>query len=188
MLETDLQNAVSSPLSQKLGESKYAIITLHRREHSIDELCKILIAIKRIFEQHPNIHAVYPLHKNPIIKGLAEDMLSETKNILLCEPLRTAEFHTLLARSCAVLTDSGGIQEEAAYLGIPTLVLRDNTERTEGVDSKNLFVVGTDPENIFQSADTLLAQIEQSGTILKPSLVFGDGHASEKIVEFIEKL
>ena len=188
MLVRDLQRDVSSPLWEKTGGQKYAVITLHRREHSIDELCGILIAIKRIFEKHTNIKAVYPLHKNPLIKGLAEDMLCEAENILLCEPLGSAEFHALLSRSCAVLTDSGGIQEEAAYLGIPTLVLRDNTERAEGVESGNLFVVGTDPENVFKSADTLFDHIECGNIKLKPSFVFGDGHASEKIVEFIEKL
>lgn len=172
-----------------LRESRpFALLTLHRREHSESEIESIFYALTRLAEVNPQIDIVYPVHKNPRIAALAERILKKEKNIILTEPLPTALFHSLLRRALFVMSDSGGIQEEAVFLGKPTLVLRDTTERPEGVALGVLRLVGSNADAIYQAADELIHDAELYARMSMPSNIYGDGHASERISAILEKL
>lgn len=161
------------------------LLTTHRRENIGEGMRNIFSAVRSIARKYPDLRIVYPVHPNPAVRGIAEEMLGEERNIDLCEPLGLREFHSLLARAVAVMTDSGGVQEEAAALGKPTLVLRDKTERTEG---GSLILVGTDENDIISAFDRLVNDKSYYDSIKNTPNPYGDGHASERIADALEKI
>lgn len=180
--------AIDYKIEKFIASRRYMLITVHRREHSEDELNEIFEGIKNLLLDNGEVCAVYPLHKNPRVANKAREKLSGVENLLLCEPLSTGCFHALLRSSALLLTDSGGIQEEATYLGKPTLVLRSSTERSEGVEAGVLKVVGTNGDAIYKEATLLLCDRREYGRMARPSFVYGDGHASERIVDILKAL
>ena len=169
------------------SDKRTILITLHRREHSELEFAEIFEAIRTLCLRRENIRAIYPLHKNPKIREIAKRYFDKIPNLELCEPLCTKEFHRLLAKAYMVLTDSGGIQEEAAFLGKPTLVLRDVTERSEGI-GHSLILAGTHRQNIIDTAERLLSDTAEYKRHSMPTNVFGDGHTSKRICDILQKL
>lgn len=165
-------------------DGKTVLLTAHRRENIGARLENICSAVKRIAEKYPDLKIVYPLHPNPAVREAAERLLGGVSNIELCEPLDLIKFHSLLARSFIVMTDSGGVQEEAAALGKPTLVLRDKTERSEG---GSLILVGTNQDDVVSAFDRLINDKNYYDSIKNAPSPFGDGKASERIADVLEK-
>lgn len=171
-----------------LENEKYLLMTVHRREQSDDDLANIFEAVKEICLDHPQIKVIYPLHKSPRLRSKAQSAFDGVDNMILTEPLRTGVFHGLLRRCFAVLTDSGGIQEEASYLGKPTLVLRNVTERSEGEAAGSLKVVGTDKKKIYDATALLIQSPEEYAKMARRTDVFGNGKSSELIAEVLKGL
>ena len=165
-------------------DGKTVLLTAHRRENIGAAMDNIFSAVRRIAEKYPDLKIVYPMHPNPAIRESAERALGKAENIDLCEPLELKEFHSLLARSFLVMTDSGGIQEEAAALGKPCLVLRDTTERRE---SESLILVGTREDDIVAEFERLITDKEYYDSIKNAPNPYGDGKASERIADIIEQ-
>ena len=184
----DTEQPVTEQFSKFLGKSRYLLITVHRREHSDNELEGIFDAIRTICLRHSDIRVIYPLHKSPKLRKKAINALSEINNLLLSEPINTKEFHSLLSGAYILLTDSGGIQEEASFLGKPTLVLRDTTERPEGIEAGVLKLVGSSCKSIVDTTEKLLMQESEYSRMAHSSNVYGDGCAAQRIADIIEKL
>jgi UDP-N-acetylglucosamine 2-epimerase (non-hydrolysing) len=168
------------------SDSKLVLITAHRRENLGEPMKNMFRAIKRILEEHQEVKAIYPVHMNPRVIEIARDILGNTERIKLIEPLEVIDFHNFIANSHLILTDSGGIQEEAPSLGKPVLVMRDNTERPEGIAAGTLKLVGTD-ENVIYNAFKLL--LEDDGEYIKMSSAsnpYGDGNACKRIVDILD--
>ena len=161
------------------------LLTAHRRENLGDPMRNIFRAIKRLTDEFPDIKVIYPIHKNPKVREVAQEIFGDMDKIRMIEPLEVFDFHNFQNQSYMILTDSGGIQEEAPSLGKPVLVLRDTTERPEGIDAGTLKLVGTDEEVIYQEAKTLLKDKKAYAKMSKASNPYGDGHASERIVDAI---
>jgi len=164
-----------------VGDSRLILITAHRRENLGEPMHRMFKAIRRVIETHPDVKAIYPIHMNPRIREIASQELKGENRIRLIEPLDVLDFHNYLAHSHIVLTDSGGIQEEAPSLGKPVLVMRDTTERPEGVSAGTLKLVGTSEERIFDEACRLINDSTAYAAMSKASNPYGDGHASERI-------
>lgn len=162
------------------------MITAHRRENLGQPMHHMFRAIRRIVEEFPDVKAIYPIHMNPAVRAIAEEELSGCDRIRITEPLDVLDFHNFLARSYLILTDSGGIQEEAPALGKPVLVMRDTTERPEGIAAGTLKLVGTDEETIYRSFSDLLANRDFYETMSKASNPYGDGYSSERIADILE--
>ena len=143
-------------------------------------------AIRRIVEENPDVKAIYPVHLNPTVREIARQELSACDRIRMIEPLDVLDFHNFLARSYLVLTDSGGIQEEAPSLGKPVLVMRDTTERPEGIKAGTLKLVGTKEERIYQSFKQLLCDADEYSKMSIAANPYGDGKASQRIADIIE--
>ena len=171
-----------------INDRPFFLVTVHRREHSDKELEEIFEGIKNLLEDNPRICAVYPLHKSPRVIKKATEILKDTENIFLCEPQSVKSFHSLLRKCLFVLTDSGGIQEEVTFLGKPSLVTRRVTERNEGVESGVLKLVGADGDAIYAAATLLLYDKYEYEKMTRPSLVYGDGNASRRIVEVLKRV
>lgn len=170
------------------SQKRILIFTQHRRENFGEPIIETFRALRRIVEHHEDVVAVCPLHPNPSVRSLAREMLSGISRVHLIDPPETVTFHHLLSRAYLVITDSGGIQEEASALGIPTLVTRETTERFEGVLAGVLRMVGTDEERIVAVADQLLEDAsEEYRRMRMPSCAFGDGTASCKIADVLEE-
>ncbi len=165
--------------------SRLILVTAHRRENLGEPMHQMFRAIRRIVEEHPDVKMVYPVHLNPIVQGIASEELGGFDRVRLVPPMDVLDFHNILARSYLVLTDSGGIQEEAPGLGKPVLVMRDTTERPEGVEAGTLKLVGTSEERIYQSFKTLLEDPSAYERMAMASNPYGDGHASERIAEIL---
>ena len=170
-----------------MSEKKLILITIHRREN-FSKLEEIFSAIKELATLHIDHEFVYPVHLNPNVNGLANKMLQGLDNLLLTPPLDYLDFIQLLDRSFCVITDSGGIQEEATYLGKPIILCRDTTERPEGLKTNNIILAGTNTESILLNCNKLITDSDFYLEHAIPSNVFGDGHASEKILALIEDL
>lgn len=170
------------PFSDEIGKRKILLITTHRRENIGNKMCSYLLGIRDILESRNDLFGVLPAHPNPRVKEVVNKIFNNIKNIKICEPLPMCNFHNLLARSFAIFTDSGGIQEEAAYLGIPLFLLRDNTEREECAELENVCIVGTEGDKIKNEFLKFINDEEMNKKMRRRSLVFGDGHASERIV------
>ncbi len=161
------------------------LLTAHRRENLGEPMRRIFKAIRRIVDEFPDVKVVYPIHKNPKVREVATEIFAGCNRVHLIEPLEVFDFHNFQNKSYLILTDSGGIQEEAPSLGKPVLVLRDTTERPEGIEAGTLKLVGTDEELIYQETKKLLEDKEAYEKMRKASNPYGDGHASQRIVDAI---
>ena len=168
------------------SDSRLIMITAHRRENLGEPMRNMFKAIKRIIDENQDIKAIYPIHMNPIVRETAQNILSNTDRIRIIEPLDVIDFHNFLARSYLILTDSGGIQEEAPSLGKPVLVMRDTTERPEGIAAGTLKLVGTDETIIYKTFKQLLEDNNEYEKMSKASNPYGDGFASKKIADVLE--
>lgn len=184
-LKTTVKTHYSHHVLNKLGNDRLVLMTAHRRENTGKPMENMFNAIRRLVEKHEDIQVVYPVHMNPVVREIANRVLGEHNRIHLIEPLDVIDFHNFASRAYLILTDSGGVQEEAPSLGVPVLVLRDTTERPEGVKAGTLKLAGTDEERIYQLADELLSDVESHNLMAKASNPYGDGQASERIVKAI---
>lgn len=170
-----------------VGDSRMILLTAHRRENLGEPMRHIFRAIKRLVDEFKDIKVVYPIHKNPLVREIANEILEGNDRVRLIEPLEVFDFHNFQNKSFMIMSDSGGIQEEAPSLGKPVLVLRDTTERPEGIEAGTLKLVGTDEDVIYKEAKELLTNKEAYDKMSKASNPYGDGHASERIVDAIIK-
>ncbi len=174
------------PELEWVGRNKLIFITAHRRENLGEPMHHMFRAIRRVLDEHPDCKAVYPIHMNPLVREAAEQELGDCKNIHIVEPIEVFDCHNFEARSFLCLTDSGGIQEECPSYGVPVLVMRDTTERPEGVDAGTLKLVGTDEETIYNAFKMLLEDEEEYNRMSHACNPYGDGHACERIADILE--
>ena len=166
-------------------DSKLILITAHRRENLGEPMQHMFRAIRRIMDEHPDLKAIYPIHMNPVVRQTANEILGDDDRIHIIEPLDVLDFHNFMARSHLILTDSGGIQEEAPSLGKPVLVMRDTTERPEGIAAGTLKLVGTTEETIYSTFKALLEDKELYGAMSNASNPYGDGKACRRIADIL---
>ncbi len=185
-LKTTVRECYKHPELEWAEGSRLIIITAHRRENLGQPMKNMFRAIRRVMEEHPDIKAIYPIHMNPVVRQQAEEELAGCERIRIIEPLEVLDFHNFLNKSYLILTDSGGIQEEAPSLGKPVLVMRNTTERPEGVLAGTLRLVGTEEETIYQSFSELLSNREIYERMSRASNPYGDGHACERIADILE--
>ncbi len=169
-----------------VGDSRLIFITAHRRENLGEPMHNMFRAIRRVLDEHPDCKAVYPIHMNPVVREAADEELGDCKNIHIIEPIGLYDCHNFEARSYLCLTDSGGIQEECPSYGVPVLVMRDTTERPEGVDAGTLRLVGTDEEIIYRTFKMLLEDEIEYKKMANATNPYGDGHACERIADILE--
>ncbi|MGJ7922711.1 non-hydrolyzing UDP-N-acetylglucosamine 2-epimerase [Neobacillus sp. LXY-4] len=184
-LQTTVKPQYSHPVLNKIGNDRLVLMTAHRRENTGKPMENMFTAIRRLTEKHDDIQVIYPVHMNPVVREIANRILGENDRIHLIEPLDVIDFHNFASRAYLILTDSGGVQEEAPSLGVPVLVLRDTTERPEGVAAGTLKLAGTDEETIFNLANELLSDKVAHDKMAKASNPYGDGTASKRIVDSI---
>lgn len=177
----------SHPVLDWAGGSRLVLITAHRRENLGEPMHRMFRAIRRVMEEHPDTKAVYPIHMNPQVRRAAHEELDGFERLRIIDPLEVVDFHNFMARSYLIMTDSGGIQEEAPSLGKPVLVMRDTTERPEGVEAGTLRLVGTDEGNIYREFSRLLDDPEEYEAMSHASNPYGDGHASERIASILSE-
>lgn len=185
-LKTTVREDYTHPELEWAKDSKLITITAHRRENLGEPMHNMFRAIRRIMDEHPDVKAIYPIHMNPVVRKAAEEELGGCDRIRIIEPLEVLDFHNLLARSYLILTDSGGIQEEAPSLGKPVLVMRDTTERPEGIKAGTLKLVGTDETVIYNNFKELLENKEAYEKMSKASNPYGDGFACKRIADILE--
>ncbi len=166
-------------------DERLILLTAHRRENLGDNMRNIFRAVKKVLEDTTKVKVIYPIHLNPKVREIAKEVFGNTKKIKLIEPLEVFDFHNFINKSYIILTDSGGIQEEAPSLGKPVLVLRDTTERPEGIDAGTLKLVGTSEKIIYEETMKLLNDKKEYEKMSKASNPYGDGHASERIADAI---
>ena len=176
------------PISSEFREKKIVLITTHRRENIGSKMRSSLLGISDILAQRSDLFAIFPVHPNPVVREQANSVFCDIKNIKICEPLPLYDFHNILARSFAVFTDSGGVQEEASFLGVPVFLLRDTTEREEGMISGNITIVGTDGNRIYNEFTHITGSEYELSRMRIRSFAFGDGHACEKITKILLSL
>ena len=186
-LKTTVREDYAHPELEWAADSRLIIITAHRRENLGEPMHHMFRAIRRIMDEHPDVKAIYPIHMNPIVRKAADEELGGCNRIHIIEPLEVLDFHNFLAHSYLILTDSGGIQEEAPSLGKPVLVMRDTTERPEGIKAGTLKLVGTDEEVIYQNFKELLENKEAYNAMAHASNPYGDGLACKRIADILEK-
>ncbi len=184
-LHTTVREDYQHEIIDWVSDSKMIMLTAHRRENLGEPMRNMFRAIKRIIEKYEDIKVVYPVHLNPIVVQTAEEIFGECDRVKLIKPLEVLDFHNLLNKSYLILTDSGGIQEEAPSLGKPVIVLRDTTERPEGIAAGTLKLAGTNEEVIYDMIDELLSNQEEYDRMSKASNPYGDGFASRRIVDSI---
>lgn len=168
-----------------VGNSKLILLTAHRRENLGEPMYNIFKAVKRLVNDNKNIKVIYPIHLNPLVRKIANEVFKDNDRIKLIEPLEVVDFHNFINKSYLILTDSGGIQEEAPSLGKPVLVLRDTTERPEGITAGTLKLVGTNEDDIYNEATILLTNKSEYDKMSKASNPYGDGNTSKYIVDAI---
>ena len=186
-LKTTVRADYQNPELEWAKDSRLILLTAHRRENLGEPMRAIFRAVRRIADEVPDIKVLYPVHMNPTIRALAQEILGGDECIRLIPPMDVVDFHNMLARSDLVMTDSGGIQEEAPSLGKPVLVLRDTTERPEGVAAGTLKLVGTDEETIYREAKRLLTDEAAYHRMSIASNPYGDGQACRRIADILEK-
>lgn len=186
-LKTTVREDYTHPVLEWAKDSKLITITAHRRENLGEPMHNMFRAIRRIMDEHEDVKAVYPIHMNPVVRKAAEEELGGCDRIRIIEPLEVLDFHNFLSRSYLILTDSGGIQEEAPSLGKPVLVMRDTTERPEGIKAGTLKLVGTSEEVIYKNFKELLENKESYDKMSNASNPYGDGFASKRIADILEK-
>lgn len=186
-LSTTIKKDYNNEIFGWIGNDRLVLLTAHRRENLGKPLENMFTAIKKVVDEHKDIKVIYPIHKNPVVRETANRIFGDDSKIRLIEPLGVLDFHNFLAKSYLILTDSGGIQEEAPSLGKPVLVMRDTTERPEGVEAGTLKLVGTNTKDIYENMTKLLDNKEEYEKMSKASNPYGDGTASKKIADIIEK-
>lgn len=184
-LKTTVSKTYSHPVLEKIGNDKMILLTAHRRENLGDPMRNMFRAISQIVNEHNDLQVVYPVHLNPIVRETAKEILGNNPRVHLIEPLEVIDFHNFLSRAHIILTDSGGIQEEAPSLGVPVLVLRDTTERPEGIKAGTLKLAGTEEKTIYTLTKTLLTDQTEYEKMSRASNPYGDGNASYRIVQAI---
>lgn len=184
-LKTTIKSDYNNEIFDWIGNDRLILITAHRRENLGEPMRGMFKAIKRIVDEFQDVKAVYPVHLNPKVRQVANEVLGNDNKIKLIEPLEVIDFHNFINKSYLILTDSGGIQEEAPSLGKPVLVLRDTTERPEGIEAGTLKLAGTDEEKIYKLTKELLENEEIYNSMSKASNPYGDGNASKRIVDAI---
>ncbi|MFB7638348.1 non-hydrolyzing UDP-N-acetylglucosamine 2-epimerase [Peribacillus butanolivorans] len=188
-LKTTVRKDYEHPILSGLNGDRMLLMTAHRRENIGKPMEEIFRSVKRLLEDHMDIQVVFPLHKNPVVREIAYRIFGETERLHLIEPLEVLDFHNFAAHAHLILTDSGGVQEEAPSLGVPVLVLRDTTERPEGIEAGTLLLAGIEEERIYQLATDLLTNEETYKKMATASNPYGDGFASKRVVEILlEKL
>lgn len=185
-LKTTVRENYTHPELEWAKGSRLIMITAHRRENLGEPMRHMFKAIRRVMDEHPDVKAIYPIHMNPVVREIADEFLGGDDRIHIIEPLDVLDFHNFLNRSYLILTDSGGIQEEAPSLGKPVLVMRDTTERPEGIAAGTLKLVGTEEETIYNEFSRLLSDKEEYDAMSKASNPYGDGHACERIANILE--
>ncbi|MCI6689151.1 MAG: UDP-N-acetylglucosamine 2-epimerase (non-hydrolyzing) [Clostridiaceae bacterium] len=185
-LKTTVREDYTHPDLEWAKGSRLIMITAHRRENLGEPMKHMFRAIRRVCDEHPDIKAIYPIHMNPVVREIADSILGDDERIRIIEPLDVLDFHNFLSRSYLILTDSGGIQEEAPSLGKPVLVMRDTTERPEGIKAGTLKLVGTDEEVIYQNFKQLLEDEEAYRAMSTASNPYGDGFACKRIADILE--
>lgn len=185
-LKTTVRRDYTHPELDWANGSRLIMITAHRRENLGEPMRHMFKAIRRVMDEHPDVKAIYPIHMNPVVREIANEYLGDDDRIHIIEPLDVLDFHNFLSRSHLILTDSGGIQEEAPSLGKPVLVMRDTTERPEGIAAGTLKLVGTEEETIYREFSRLLSDADEYETMSKASNPYGDGHACERIADILE--
>ena len=180
-----ISNQPHLPILDWVGDSRMILLTAHRRENLGEPMRRIFRAVDRLTKEFNDIRVIYPVHKNPVVRMLANEILGDNDRVKLVEPLEVFGFYALENKAYIILTDSGGVQEEAPSLGKPVLVLRDTTERPEGIAAGVLKLVGTDENVIFEEASRLLSDNEAYDNVSKIANPYGDGLASRRIVEAI---
>ena len=184
-METTVDENYKHEVLEWVGDDKMILLTAHRRENLGEPMRNIFKAIKRILDDFNDVKVVYPIHKNPKVREIADEILGTNSRVKLIEPLEVFDFHNFQNKSYIILTDSGGIQEEAPSLGKPVLVLRDTTERPEGIEACTLKLVGTEENKIYDETARLLTNEETYKKMSNASNPYGDGHASKRIVDAI---
>lgn len=186
-LKTTVREDYTHPELEWAKDSRLILITAHRRENLGEPMHHMFRAIRRVMEEHPDVKAIYPIHMNPIVRRAADEELGDCDRIHIIEPLEVLDFHNFLARSYMILTDSGGIQEEAPSLGKPVLVMRDTTERPEGIAAGTLKLVGTDEDVIYENFKLLLDDPAAYDAMAQASNPYGDGYACKRIADILER-
>ncbi len=186
-LKTTVRRDYSHPELQWAEGSRLVLITAHRRENLGAPMRNMFRAIRRVLDEYPDVKAIYPIHMNPAVRAAADEVLAGHDRIRLIEPLEVIDFHNFMARSYLILTDSGGIQEEAPSLGKPVLVMRDTTERPEGIAAGTLKLVGSDEEVIYQNFKLLLEDSRSYNAMAQASNPYGDGTACKQIADILER-
>lgn len=184
-LKTTVSENYAHPELEWAKDSRLIMITAHRRENLGEPMRHMFKAIRRVMDEHPDVKAIYPIHMNPVVREIANAYLGNDDRIHIIEPLDVLDFHNFLSRSYLILTDSGGIQEEAPSLGKPVLVMRDTTERPEGIAAGTLKLVGTEEETIYNEFSRLLSDKSEYDVMSKASNPYGDGHACERIADVL---
>ena len=184
-LKTTVRGDYTHPELEWADDSRLIMLTAHRRENLGEPMHNMFRAIRRVMDEHPDVKAIYPIHMNPVVRQAAEEELGGCDRIRIIEPLDVLDFHNFLARSYLILTDSGGIQEEAPSLGKPVLVMRDTTERPEGIKAGTLKLLGTDEEVIYSEFKRLLMDKKAYESMSHASNPYGDGRACERIADIL---
>ena len=186
-MSTTISDDYQNEVFDWVGNDRMILLTAHRRENIGDSMRSIFKAVKKIVTEFPDVKVVYPIHKNPVVREIANEIFGDCDKVKLIEPLEVFDFHNFMNKSYIILTDSGGVQEEAPALGKPVLVLRNTTERPEGIEAGTLKLTGTDEETIYEETKKLLTSKEEYEVMSKASNPYGDGHASERITDEIIK-
>ena len=185
-LKTTVRDEYTHPELEWAKDSRLILITAHRRENLGEPMKNMFRAIRRVMDEHSDVKAVYPIHMNPVVRETANEILGDDDRIHIIEPLDVIDFHNFQAQSHLILTDSGGIQEEAPSLGKPVLVMRDTTERPEGIAAGTLKLVGTEEEVIYRNFKELLENQESYEKMAHASNPYGDGRACQRIADILE--
>ena len=185
-MQHTVSDEYSHPELEWVGDSKLIFITAHRRENLGEPMHHMFRAIRRVLDEHPDCKAIYPIHMNPVVRKAAEEELGGCDRIHIIEPIEVVDCHNFEARCFLCLTDSGGIQEEVPSYGKPVLVMRDTTERPEGVEAGTLKLVGTDEEVIYRNFKELLENKEAYNKMAQACNPYGDGHACKRIADVLE--
>lgn len=186
-LKTTVRADYTHPELEWASGSRLIVITAHRRENLGEPMHHMFRAIRRIMDEHPDVKAIYPIHMNPVVRKAADEELGGCDRIHIIEPLEVLDFHNFLSRSYMILTDSGGIQEEAPSLGKPVLVMRDTTERPEGIKAGTLKLVGTNEDVIYKNFKQLLDDKDAYNAMAHASNPYGDGFACKRIADILEE-
>ena len=186
-LKTTVRKNYSHPELDWASGSRLIMITAHRRENLGEPMRHMFRAIRKVMNEHKDVKAIYPIHMNPVVRKAADEELGDCDRVHIIEPLDVLDFHNFLAKSYLILTDSGGIQEEAPSLGKPVLVMRDTTERPEGIKAGTLKLVGTDEEVIYFNFKNLLCDKAAYDDMAHASNPYGDGFACKRIADILER-